>query len=161
MLLAVLPSISYQGFRSAPIPSGWVQMGERWALWWNGREVASVNSNRQGGYRLQMDALKMWQTKNVPVASIRQGKRFAECWCAARLLPGLRLREAVTLLTESAPIQPVQPLPGLPPTREQRLQAQRLEEAGEKEVERIKTVLEPRTRPAATKPRPEGRRRPR
>jgi len=38
----MLPSLGYQGFRTAPIPTGWVQMGERSALWWNGREVASV-----------------------------------------------------------------------------------------------------------------------
>lgn len=33
----MFPSHGYQGFRVAPIPSDWVQMGESWVLWWNGR----------------------------------------------------------------------------------------------------------------------------
>lgn len=66
----MLPSIGYQGFRTSPIPSGWVQMGERWALWWNGREVACVTPASEGGYRFHLNALKMWRTKNAPVASI-------------------------------------------------------------------------------------------
>ena len=153
MLLAMLPSLGYQGFRTAPIPSGWLQMGERWALWWNGREVASVTPTREGGYRLHMNALKMWQTKNAPVASIRQGKRFAERWCAARLFPDLPLREAVVRLTDNTPIEPAPPLPGLPPTREQQLQAQRLDEAAATAAARIREALEPVRPPAAVKPR--------
>lgn len=149
----MLPSLSYQGFRTAPIPSGWVQMGERWALWWNGREVASVTPTREGGYRLHLDALKMWQTKSAPVATIRQGKRFAERWCAARLFPNLPLREAVVCLTDNTPIKPAQPLPGLPPTREQQLQAQRLDEAAATAAARIREALEPVRPPAAVKPR--------
>ncbi|WP_234455838.1 hypothetical protein [Stenotrophomonas sp. S41] len=153
MLLVMLPSLGYQGFRTAPIPSGWVKMGERWALWWNGREVASVTPNREGGYRLHMNALKMWQTKNAPVASVRQGKRFAERWCAARLFPDLPLREAVVSLTDDTPIQASQPLPGLPPTREQQLQAQRLDEAAAAASARVMAALEPVRPPAETKPR--------
>ncbi|WP_343229285.1 hypothetical protein [uncultured Stenotrophomonas sp.] len=139
----MLPSLGYQGFRTAPIPSGWVQMSERWALWWNGREVATVTAAREGGYRLHLDALKMWQTKSVPVASIRQGKRFAERWCAARLFPDLPLREAVVCLTDNTPIKPAQPLPGLPPTREQQLQAQRLDEAAAAASARVMAALAP------------------
>jgi len=139
----MLPSLGYQGFRTTPIPTGWVQMGERWALWWNGREVASVTPAREGGYRLHLNALKMWQTKSAPVASIRQGKRFAERWCAARLFPDLPLREAVVRLTDNTPIQPAPPLPGLPPTREQQLQAQRLDEAAATAAARIGEALEP------------------
>ena len=153
MLLGMLPSLGYQGFRTAPIPSGWVQMGERWALWWNGREVASVTLAREGGYRLHLDVLKMWQTKNAPVASIRQGKRFAERWCAARLFPDLPLREAVVRLTDNTPIKPAPPLPGLPPTREQLQQAQRLDEAAATAAARIREALEPIRPPAAVKPR--------
>lgn len=41
-LPAMLPSHGCQGFRTNPIPSGWVQTGERWALWYNGRETASI-----------------------------------------------------------------------------------------------------------------------
>jgi len=113
-LLGMLPCVGYQGFRIAPIPSGG-KMGERWGLWWNGRELANVTPARGGGYRLHLNALKMWQTKSAPVVSIRQGKRFAERWCAARLYPGLRLREAVNRLTDNTPGAPAAPLPGLPP----------------------------------------------
>lgn len=61
----------------------------------------------------------MWQTKDVRAASIKQGKRYAERWCAARLYPGLPLREAVARITDSTPIQSPPPMPGLPPTPEQ------------------------------------------
>ena len=148
MLSHVLPSLGYQGFRTAPIPSGWVQMGERWALWWNGREVASLTPDRAGGLRMTLNALKMWQTKSVRVVSLRQGKRFAERWCAARLYPSLPLREAVARLTDNTPLQPAPPLPGLPPTREQQLQAQRLDEAAAAASARVRAALEP-LRPTA------------
>ena len=138
----MLPSIGYQGFRTSPIPSGWVQMGERWALWWNGREVACATPASEGGYRLHLNALKMWRTKNAPVASILQGKRFAERWCAARLCPGLPLREAVARLTDSTSIEPRGPLPGLPPTLEQRQQAQRLDAAAAAASARVMDALE-------------------
>ncbi len=144
----MLPSLGYQGFRTAPIPAGWVQMGERWALWWNGREIASLSPDRAGGLRMTLNALKMWQTKNVRVVSLRQGKRFAERWCAARLYPNLPLRQAVARLTESTPIQPSPPLPGLPPTREQLQQAQRLDQAAATASARVMAALEP-IRPAA------------
>lgn len=149
----MLPSIGYQGFRTTPIPAGWVQMGERWALWWNGRQVASVTPAREGGYRLHLNALKMWQTKNAPVASIRQGKRFAERWCAARLFPGLPLRKAVVCLTDNRPIHPVLPLPGLPPTREQQQQAERLDEAASAASARVMAALQPIRPPVETKAR--------
>ncbi len=75
-------------------------------------------------------------------ANVRQAKRYAERWCAARLYPELPLREAVARLTDSTPIQLPPPLPGLPPTREQQQQARRLAEARAKEVERIKAALD-------------------
>lgn len=128
-------------------------MGERWALWRNGREVASVTPTREGGYRLHLNALKMWQTKNAPVASIRQGRRFAERWCAARLFPDLPLREAVVRLTDNTPIKPARPLPGLPPTREQQLQAQRLDEAAAAAAARVMPALALIRPPAETRPR--------
>ncbi|AWH48575.1 hypothetical protein C1925_05070 [Stenotrophomonas sp. SAU14A_NAIMI4_5] len=149
----MLPSIGYQGFRTAPIPSGWVQMSERWALWWNGREVASLTPDPAGGLRMTLNALKMWQTKSVRVVSLRQGKRFAERWCAARLYPDLPLREAVARLTDSTPHAPAPPLPGLPPTREQLQQAQRLDEAAAAASARVMAALEPIRPPAETKPR--------
>jgi len=150
----ILPAMQYShGFRTAPIPSGWVQTGERWALWYNGRETASVTPDGGPGVRLWMEGQKMWQVKEVRAANVRQAKRYAERWCAARLYPELPLREAVARLTDSTPIQPPPPLPGLPPTREQRQQARRLAEAGAREIERIKAALEPRKLPAETKPR--------
>lgn len=148
----MIPSISYQGFRTTPIPAGWVQAGERWVLWWNGREVASLTPDRAGGLRMALNALKMWQTKSVTVASVRQGKRFAERWCAARLYPSLPLREAVVRLTDSTPIIPGPPLPGLPPTREQQQQAQRLDEAAAAASARVMAALEPIRPPAEIKP---------
>ena len=120
---------SSHGFRTAPIPSGWVQTGERWALWYNGRETASVTPDGGPGVRLWMEGQKMWQVKEVRAANVRQAKRYAERWCAARLYPDMPLRQAVARLTDNTPIQPAPPPPGLPPTREQQLQAQRLKEA--------------------------------
>ncbi|HDS1510916.1 hypothetical protein I5U67_11205 [Stenotrophomonas maltophilia] len=120
---------SSHGFRIVPIPAGWVQTGERWALWYNGRETASVTPDDGPGVRLWMEGQKMWQVKEVRAANVRQAKRYAERWCAARLYPELPLREAVARLTDSTPIRPEPPLPGLPPTREQQQQARRLEAA--------------------------------
>ncbi len=57
-----------------------------------------------------MEGQKMWQVKEVR-ANVRQAKRYAERWCAARLYPELPLREAVARLTNSTPIQPEPPLP--------------------------------------------------
>ncbi|WP_329893423.1 MULTISPECIES: hypothetical protein [Stenotrophomonas] len=150
----MLPSHGYQGFRTAPVPSGWVQMGESWVLWWGGRQIANIRRGKDGAVRVRLDARKMWQIKEVPAASIAQGKRYAERWCAARLYPDMPLRQAVARLTDSTPIQPPPPLPGLPPIREQQQQARRLAEAGAKEVERIKEALELRKPPVETKPRP-------
>ncbi|MBH1635629.1 hypothetical protein I5U65_10865 [Stenotrophomonas maltophilia] len=145
---------SSHGFRTAPILSGWVQTGERWALWYNGRETASVTPDGGPGVRLWMEGQKMWQTKEARAANVRQAKRYAERWCAARLYPYLPLREAVARLTDSTPIPPPPPLPGLPPTREQQQQARRLAEAGAEQVARIKEALEPRKPATISKPRP-------
>jgi len=149
----MLPSHGYQGFRSAPRPSGWVQTGERWALWYNGRETANVTPDGGPGVRLWMEGQKFWQVKEVRAANVRQAKRYAERWCAARLYPDLPLREAVARLTDNTPMQPVPPLPGLPPTREQQQQARRLAEAVTQDLERVKAALEPIRPPAVTKPR--------
>jgi len=112
----MLASHGYQGFRTAPIPSGWVQMGESWVLWWNGRQIVNVSAAKDGGVHVRLNARKMWDTKDVRAASIAQGKRYAEHWCAARLYPELRLRAAVARLLDTTPAEPLEPLPGLPPT---------------------------------------------
>jgi hypothetical protein len=90
--------------------------------------------------------------EDVPAASIAQGKRYAERWCAARLYPEMRLRAAVARLLNTTPAETLEPLPGLPPTLEQQ-QARRLAEAGVAELARIKEALEPRRPPKETKPR--------
>ncbi|WP_229978762.1 hypothetical protein [Stenotrophomonas lactitubi] len=149
----MLPSHGYQGFRSAPPPSGWVQMGEGWVLWWSGRQIAQVSPAKERGVRVHLDARKMWQTKDVWAASVDQGKRYAERWCAARLYPEMRLRAAVARMVDDSPREPLPLLPGLPPTPEQLQQARRLAEAGATELERVKEALEPRRPPAVTKPR--------
>lgn len=121
-------------------------------LWWSGRQIANVTPAKDGGVRVHLDARKMWETKNVRAASMAQGKRYAERWCAARLYPEMRLRAAVARMVDGSPGEPLPPLPGLPPTPEQLQQARRLAEAGAKELERAKEALQPR-QPPVTKPR--------
>jgi len=139
ILWAMLTSSAHHGFQRAPTPSGWVQTGERWALWWNAREVAAVIPDGRPGVRLWMKGQKMWQTKDVRAASIRQGKRFAERWCAARLYPALPLREAVGRLVEAAPHDQAAPLPP-----NERQQVRRLADAGGRDIARIKEALDAR-----------------
>lgn len=154
----MLPSHGYEGFRTAPIPSGWVQMGESWVLWWNGRQIVNVSAAKDGGVHVRLNARKMWDTKDVRAASITQGKRYAERWCAARLYPELRLRAAVARLLDTTRAEPLEPLPGLPPTPEQQQQARRLAEATALATARVKEALEPAKPMPATKPRPRGAR---
>lgn len=130
-------------------PSGWVQSGERWDLWWNGRSVANIVPHAELGFRVYLDARKMSQTKVVAAANVRQARRYAERWCAARLCPQLRLRDAVARLVDAAPEAGAVPPPVL--TREQRQQARRLAEAGAGEMGRIKQALALRN-PRATPP---------
>lgn len=144
----------YQGFRTAPVPSGWVQMGDSWVLWWSGRQIAQLTPAKDHGVRVHLDARRMWQTKDERAASIAQGKRYAERWCAARLYPELRLRVAVARLLDATPSDPLEPLPSLPPTPEQQRQARRLVDATATATARVKEALEPPRPPPATKPRP-------
>jgi len=116
----MLTPSAHQDVNRARIVSGWVQTGERWALWWNAREIAAVAPDGRPGVRLWMKGQKMWQTKDVRAASIRQGRRFAERWCAARLYPELRLRDAVArLVNATPPPQAAPPPPPLPPLERQ------------------------------------------
>ncbi|HHA2975132.1 TPA: hypothetical protein ACOFD8_002498 [Stenotrophomonas maltophilia] len=153
----MLPMHGYQGFRSAPVPTGWVQLGDNWVLWWSGRQIAQVSPAKDRGVRVHLDARKMWQTKDEWAASLAQGKRYAERWCAVRLYPELRLRAAVARLLGTKPAEPLEPLPGLPPTHEQQQQARRLAEATALATARVKEALEP-AKPPATKPRPKDAR---
>ncbi|MCF3479209.1 hypothetical protein GUV60_03985 [Stenotrophomonas maltophilia] len=151
ILTAMHSPSSAPDFMIARQPSGWVQSGERWDLWWNGRSVASIVPHAALGFRVYLDARKMSQTKVVAATNVRQARRYAERWCAARLCPQLRLREAVARLVDVAPETKAAPSPAL--SREQRQQARRLAEAGAGEVVRIKQALAPR--PPATEARPE------
>ena len=138
-------------FMTARRPSGWVQRGDHWDLWWNGRCVANIVPHAVLGVRLFLDARKMSQTKVVAAANARQAKRYAERWCAARLCPQLRLRDAVARLLDA----------GTPPpsalTREQRQQARRLAEAGSREMGRIKEALALRRTPAMSRAQEQAR----
>ncbi len=133
-------------------------MEDGWVLWWSGRQIAHVVPAKDGGVRVHLDARKMRDTEDVRAASMAQGKRYAERWCAIRLYPELRLRAAVARLLDARPSEPLDPLPGLPQTREQQQQARRLAEAGAAELARIKEALEPRRPPKETKPRPKDAR---
>ncbi|WP_181502561.1 hypothetical protein [Stenotrophomonas maltophilia] len=130
--------------------SGWVQNGERWDLWWNGRSVANVVPHPVLGFRLCLDARRAAPGKVVAVASARQARRYAERWCAARLCPQLQLRDAVALLVDGTRGTHSVVPPGL--TREQRQQARRLAEAGAGELRRIKEALAPQRLPMAVRP---------
>ncbi|PZT07152.1 hypothetical protein [Stenotrophomonas maltophilia] len=136
-------------FMIARRPSGWVQSGERWDLWWNGRSVAKIVPHAVLGFRVYLDARKMSQTKVVAATNVRQARRYAERWCAARLCPQLRLREAVARLVDVAPETKAAPSPAL--SREQRQQARRLAEAGSREMGRIKEALALRRTPAMSR----------
>ncbi|HAL23981.1 MAG TPA: hypothetical protein DCP40_14865 [Stenotrophomonas sp.] len=108
-----------------PTLQGWVIRNGRWELWWSGRDVAVVQPDRDGAAVI-LDCRRYFQEKQVRAASAEQGRRFAERWCAARLLPDRPLREAVATITAKPRL-----------TKEQRQQAARLEAAGD-----ISKVLE-------------------
>ncbi|WP_075678282.1 hypothetical protein [Stenotrophomonas sp. TD3] len=151
MLPAMHSSFDLPAYMTVTRPSGWVQSGERWDLWWNGRSVANIVPHAVLGFRVYLDARKMSQTKVVAATNVRQARRYAERWCAARLCPQLRLREAVARLVDVASEASAAPSPAL--SAEQRQQARRLAEAGAGEVARIKQALAPR--PPAMEARPE------
>lgn len=39
----------YQGFRTAPVPSGWGQLSDNWVLRWSGRQIAQVSPAKERG----------------------------------------------------------------------------------------------------------------
>ncbi len=89
ILRAMLPPCDYTEFMIAPRPQGWVQHGAHRSLWWGSRQIASVQPCSDG-IRVTLACRKLWQDKQVRAASIDQGKRYAERWCAARILAGCR-----------------------------------------------------------------------
>ena len=80
---------------------GWRGRNGRWELRWNGRAIAIVQPDHWGA-AVTLDCRKMWQNRKVRVANANQGVRFAKRWCAVRLFPGLRLRDAVQRLVGAA-----------------------------------------------------------
>jgi len=93
---------------TAPRPQGWVQFGESWCLWWNGRQIASVQPGADG-ITVILSCRKLWQDKRVRAASVSQGKRYAERWCAVRVLEGVPMKEAVAQLVGDPPTPPAKP----------------------------------------------------
>lgn len=105
----MLPPCDFPGFKTAPQPRGWVQHGNHWGLWWGNRQIASVQPDPRG-IRVVLSCRKLWQDKEVRAASVRQGKRYAERWCAARVLEGLPLKDAVALLAaKDEPVRKLSP----------------------------------------------------
>lgn len=93
----MLPPCDYTGFKTTPQLQGWVQRGERWGLWRNGREIAAVHPDAKG-IRVRLACRKVWEDKEVRAVNVRQGMRYAERWCAVRVLQGVPLKVAVAQL---------------------------------------------------------------
>ena len=85
----------------------------------HGQTDASVQPAAQG-IHVTLSCRKLWQDKQVRAASIAQGKRYAERWCAARVLPDLPLSQAVERIT--AKVTPVRS----PRTAKEKQQERRL-----------------------------------
>ncbi len=103
----MLRPCDFAGFKTARQPRGWVQHGDHWGLWWGNRQIASVQPDSHG-VRVVLACRKLWEDKEVRASSVSQGKRYAERWCAVRILAGVPLRQAVQQLTakEEEPAQP-------------------------------------------------------
>lgn len=101
----MLPTCNFTGFMTAPQPRGWVQRGDHWGLWWRNRQIACVQPGAHG-IRVVLSCRKLWQDKEVGAATIAQCKRYAERWCAARVLEGVPLKDAVAqLLAKDEPVR--------------------------------------------------------
>ena len=105
ILLRMRPPCDQTGFMIAPRPQGWVQFGESWGLWWDGRQIANVQPSANG-VAVILSCRKLWQDKRVSAASVSQGKRYAERWCAARVLEDVPMKEAVARLVGDRPVAP-------------------------------------------------------
>lgn len=74
-----------------------MQNGDHWGLWWGNRQIASVQPDVRG-IRVVLACRKLWEEKEVRAATVAQGKRYAERWCAVRVLEGVPLKDAVAQL---------------------------------------------------------------
>lgn len=105
----MLPPYDETGFMMALRPRGWVQHGVHWGLWWGNRQIASVQPCAEG-IRVTLACRKLWQDKHVRAASIDQGKRYAERWCAVRVLEVVPMKDAVAQLVCDRLAPPVKPM---------------------------------------------------
>jgi len=106
----MVPPCEFIGFKTAAQPRGWVQHGDHWGLWWGNRQIASVQPGSLG-VRVVLSCRKLWQNKEVRAASVGQGKRYPERWCAARVLEEVPLKEAVALLAANHEPSASSPVP--------------------------------------------------
>lgn len=91
--------------------AGWQERFGRWELWWGNKTVAIVHPRSDGTARLTLNALKMWQVKEVTAANVDQAKMYAERWCAARLFEGMPIKEGVARLKARAQAAEANPPP--------------------------------------------------
>lgn len=75
--------------------TGWNYAAGRWDLRWRNRSVAVIVLQPDGSAQMTLCALKIWQVIHTRAPSVGQARRYAERWCAARLFPGVWIRERV------------------------------------------------------------------
>ena len=93
---------------------GWINLADRWALIWRGRQVASIHSI-PGGARAVVDMGKMWEVEESHAQSAEEAKRYVERKAAAILLPGIALDQVANLLESRVDLRPLPLVQGLPP----------------------------------------------
>ncbi|MGN7839468.1 hypothetical protein [Stenotrophomonas sp. 22385] len=86
------------GTLQMPEAGGWHFRFGRWELLWRERAIAIVVEQPNHTAFMTLNALKMLQVKHVTAANVDQAKRFAERWCAARLIRNQPIREAVAMI---------------------------------------------------------------
>lgn len=92
---------------------GWINLADRWALMWRGRQVASIHSI-PGGAQAVVDMGKMWEVEKSHAHSAEEAKRHVERKAAAVLLPGMALDQVASLFGRTEDLQPLPLVQGLP-----------------------------------------------
>lgn len=85
-----------------PVRNGWCYRQGRWELWWRQRAVAIVRQQPGGAAQIELNAFQGRPVKQVNAASLDQAKRYAERWCAVRLLPTTSLKVGASMLGNSS-----------------------------------------------------------
>lgn len=112
----MLPSRGYQGATSHGLDRlGWLHRGNRWALIWNAREVATVRALPGGGAVVWLDLGKMWESEEIRAPTAEDGRRYAERRSAAALCPGIPEEQAIAKLGGDLELAPLPTAEGLPP----------------------------------------------